>query len=489
MSEQTEIARGQVAQAKMTGPQRWALALTALASLMVMLDMLVVTTALPVMRLHFGAPIGELEWTINAFTLSFAVLLMPATALGDRLGRRRLMATGLGIFTAASAACAVVPGIGWLVACRAVQGAGAAMVVPLAMALLGAAFPPHQRARALGMYSGITGLATLGGPLVGGAVVQALSWQWIFWVNVPIGAALLPFVATHLAESRAPTAKLDWPGLSLVSGGAFGLVWGLVQAGGAGWTSAEVVGPLAIGVALLGAFAAWELRVREPMLPARLFAVRAFSAGNASGLLLYASIFGTAFFMAQYLQTALHYSPLATGLRLLPWTAALFVVAPRAGALVGRFGERPLMVLGLAAQALGFACISLLARPGLAYPWLVAPMVLAGCGVSMAMPAAQNCVISSVPHAAIGKASGTFNTLRQLGGTLGIAVAAAVFSGAGGYSSARSFSNGFSAALGACAVLSLGATLVATAVPARKRAEALTLAPGRSAPQLETVGG
>src|SRR6266542_736343 len=312
--------------------RRWVLALTSMASLMVMLDMLVVTTALSTIRLHLGASIEQLEWTVNAYTLSLAVL-----------------------FTAASAACALAPSVGWLIAARAVQGAGAAMVVPLAMALLGAAFPAEQRARALGFFSGVTGLATVGGPLVGGAVVQGLAWQWIFWLNVPIGLLLIPLVLSRIEEGLGSRTSLDLGGLALVTGAALGLVWGLVRANGFGWGSLEVVASLAAGALLLVAFVAWELRVREPMLPMRFFRSRAFSAGNTAGFLLYGAIFGAAFFFAQFLQTTLHYGPLGTGLRLVPCPSTLSLVAPIAGARVNRLRERPLIVAGLLLQAAAFA--------------------------------------------------------------------------------------------------------------------------------------
>ena len=448
--------------------RRWVLALTSMASLMVMLDMLVVTTALSTIRLHLGASIEQLEWTVNAYTLSLAVLLMTASALGDRFGRRRLLVAGLGLFTAASAACALAPSVGWLIAARAVQGAGAAMVVPLAMALLGAAFPAEQRARALGFFSGVTGLATVGGPLVGGAVVQGLAWQWIFWLNVPIGLLLIPLVLSRIEEGLGSRTSLDLGGLALVTGAALGLVWGLVRANGFGWGSLEVVASLAAGALLLVAFVAWELRVREPMLPMRFFRSRAFSAGNTAGFLLYGAIFGAAFFFAQFLQTTLHYGPLGTGLRLVPWTITLSLVAPIAGARVNRLGERPLIVAGMLLQAAGFAWIALIARPGLAYPAMVPPLVVAGCGVSMAMPAAQNAVIGAVPRSAIGKASGTFNTLRQLGGTFGIAILAAVFAGTGGYASAQAFSDGFAAATGVAAGMSLAAAVAGLFTPGRR---------------------
>ena len=448
--------------------QRWVLALTALAAGMVMLDMLVVTTALSAIRLSLHASIAELEWTVNAYTLSFAVLLMTASALGEKVGRRRLFTIGLAVFTAASAACALAPGAGLLIAARAVQGAGSAMIMPLALALLANAFPPPQRARVLGLFSGMTGVATLAGPLVGGAVVQGLTWQWIFWLNVPIGLAAIPLALARIPESHGPRARLDLAGLVLVSGGMFGIVWGLVQAS-EGWGRVEVVGPLAAGLALAVAFVAWERRAAEPMLPMVLFRSRAFAAGNVTGFLLFGSIMGAAFFFAQFLQTALHYGSLWAGLALLPWTATLSLVAPVAGARIARVGERPLLVGGLLLQAAGFAWVALIARPGLAYPMLVPPFVLAGAGVSMAMPAAQSAVLGAASPALIGKASGVFSTLRQLGGTFGIAILAAAFTASGGYGSAAEFSDGFGAAATTAAVLSLGAAIVGLWVPARPR--------------------
>ncbi|HVW44853.1 MAG TPA: MFS transporter [Amycolatopsis sp.] len=448
--------------------QRWVLALTSLAAGMVMLDMLVVTTALSAIRLTLHASIAELEWTVNAYTLSFAVLLLTASALGDRLGRRRLFTIGLALFTVASAACALAPSAGALIAARAVQGAGSAMIMPLALALLGTAFPPARRARALGLFSGITGLATLTGPLVGGAVVQGLTWQWIFWLNVPIGLVAIPLALARIPESRGPRARLDVTGLVLAGGGMLGVVWGLVQGTG-GWGRTAVIGPLVAGAVLAVAFVAWERRAAEPMLPLAFFRSRPFTAGNVAGFLLYGSIVGAAFFFAQFLQTALHYGSLWAGLTLLPWTATLSLVAPVAGSRIARVGERPLLVGGLVLQAAGFAWIALIAGPGLAYPMLVPPFVLAGAGVSMAMPAAQSAVLGAVPPAAIGKASGVFSTLRQLGGTFGIVILGAVFAAAGGYGSPAEFSDGFGVATATAAALSLGGAIVALWIPVRRR--------------------
>ncbi|MFD0632732.1 MFS transporter [Catenulispora yoronensis] len=319
---------------RMTAPQRWTLALASVASLMVVLDMLVVTTALNKIRLDLGASMAELEWTITAFTLSFAVLLMPASALGDRLGRRRMFLTGIAIFTVASAACALAPDTGLLIGARAVQGVGSALIMPHAMVLLSVAFPGRQRAKALGTFSSVTGLGTVGGPVVGGAITQGLDWHWIFWVNVPIGLLLMPLARAKTAESTGPARRLDVAGLVLVTGAAFGLVWGLVRGNAVGWAGAETVGTLAAGGVLAVAFVVWELRVDAPMLPMRFFRVPAFSGGNAAGFLMYATTVGVTFLLTQYLQVGLGYDPLATGLRLIPWTLTLTLIAPITGALV-----------------------------------------------------------------------------------------------------------------------------------------------------------
>jgi EmrB/QacA subfamily drug resistance transporter len=446
----------------------WVLALTSVASFMAALDALVVATALTRIRLDLGASIEALEWTVNAYNLSFAVLLMTGAALGDRFGRRRMFVAGLGLFTAASAACALAPNIGWLIAARAVQGAGAALVMPLAMALLSVAFPREERGRALGLFSGVTGLALVSGPVVGGAIAEGIAWQWIFWLNVPIGLITIPLVLSRIRESVAPGAALDIPGLALVTGAALGVVSGLVRGNHAGWGSPEVVAALVAGVLLAIAFVAWELRAREPMVPMRLFRSRAFSSGNAAGFLLFGSVQGTLFFMAQFLQTAQGHGPLGAGLRLLPWTATLFVVAPIAGALVNRIGERPLIVVGLFLQAVGMAWIGRIAAPDLAYATLVAPLVVAGAGASMAIPAAQNAVLSSVAATEIGKASGTFNMLRFLGAVFGIAILAAVFARTGSFGSPQAFNAGFAPAIGVSAALSLLGAVAGMWQPARR---------------------
>jgi EmrB/QacA subfamily drug resistance transporter len=458
----------------------WVIALTGIGSLMAALDTLVVSTALSTIRVDLGASVEQLEWTVNAYNLSFAVLLITAAAVGDRFGRRRLYAAGLGLFAAASAACALAPDVGWLIAARAVQGAGAALLLTLGLALLSAAFPPERRGAAIGMFSAVTGLSVASGPLVGGAVVEGIDWEWIFWLNVPIGLAAIPFVLTRMKEGFGPDTSLDIRGLALVTGAAFGMVWGLVRGNAAGWGSIEVVGALSAGALLAVAFVAWELRAREPMLPMHFFASRAFSAGNAAIFFTFASLFTGVFFYAQLLQTVLGYGPLDAGLRLIPWTATFITVAPIAGTLADRIGERPFMVGGLLLQAVGTVWIALIAEPGLAYSKLVLPLIVAGVGVSMAIPSGQNSVVGSVARDAVGKAAGANSMMRELGGVFGIAVTVAVFAGAGSYASTQAFTDGFAPAIGVGAALSVAGAVAALALPSR-RAPAKIAAPPAAA--------
>jgi EmrB/QacA subfamily drug resistance transporter len=447
----------------------WALALASVASFMVALDALVVATALNSIRSDLGASIAQLEWTVNAYTLTFAVLLMTASAIGDRFGRRRVFAVGLGVFVVASAGCALAPGVGWLIAARAVQGTGAAMIMPLALAVLNAAVPPQRRGWAMGIFGGVTALAVVVGPVVGGAITQGIAWQWIFWLNVPIGLAVMVLVLRRLDESYGPRADLDFPGLVLGTGAALGLVWGLVRGSSVGWGSPEVAGALAGGALLVVAFTRWELRARAPMLPMRLFASRGFAAGNVAIFFLNASITGAVFFMAQYQQVSQGQGPLDSGLRLLPWGVAPFLIAPRAGRLADRIGERPLIVTGAMLQAAALAGIAVVAALHQGYGEMLAPMIISGAGIGLAIPAVTKAVIGAVPPGDIGKASGVFSTMRQLGGAFGVAILAAVFTGAGSYASAAAFSNGFAPAIAAAAGVAFAAGLAGLALPGRPR--------------------
>jgi EmrB/QacA subfamily drug resistance transporter len=471
-----------------TNTMSWVLVLTAIGSLMAAIDTLAVSTALSEIRLDLGATVEQLEWTVNAYNLSFAVLLITTAALGDRFGRRRLYAVGLGLFAAASAAGALAPDVGSLIAARAVQGVGAALIMPLGLALLSAAFPPEKRGAAIGISSAITGLAVASGPLMGGAVVEGLDWQWIFWINVPIGLAFIPLVLTKMNESYGPGTGLDLRGLALVSTGALAVVWGLMRGNQVGWTSLELIASLMAGAALIAGFVAWELRAREPMLPIEFFRSRAFSAGNAAIFLTFASLFGAVFFFAQLLQFGLGFGPLETGLKLLPWTATFMTVAPLAGALADKIGERPLMVTGLTLQALGMGWTALIAAPNLGYSELLGPFMTAGVGVSMAIPAAQNSVLGAVGSDAVGKAAGANSMMRELGGVFGIAVTVAVFAAVGSYASPATFIDGFGPALGVAAALALTGAVAGFALPGRRPAAAVTPAGPRAVPAFEGAG-
>jgi MFS family permease len=327
------------------------------------------------------------------------------------------------------------------------------------------------------MFSAVTGVAVASGPLIGGAVVQGISWQWIFWINVPIALVSIPLVLTKMKESHGADTALDLRGLALVTGGALGVVWALVRGNQVGWTSIETIATAAAGALLLVAFVSWERRAREPMLPIEFFRSRSFSAGNAAIFLTFASLFGAVFFFAQLLQVGQGYGPLGAGLRLIPWTATFITVAPIAGALSDKIGERPLMVAGLTLQAAGMAWLALIAQPGLPYSHMLAPFIVAGVGVSMAIPAAQNSVVGSVSDAAIGKAAGANSMARELGGVFGVAIVAAVFAASGSYASPASFVDGFGPAIGVAAALSLVGALAGLALPGRRPAARVLVAP------------
>jgi EmrB/QacA subfamily drug resistance transporter len=450
----------------------WTFVITSIALFMTTLDNLVVTTALPTMQRDLHASISGLEWTVNAYTLTFAVLLMLGAAVGDRLGRKRVFLAGLGIFTAGSAMAAMSPSIDWLIGARALQGIGGAVVTPLTLTILSDAVPAERRGLALGLWGGISGLGVALGPLVGGAVVQGLSWQWIFWLNVPIGLAAIPLGRSRLRESHGPAARIDVAGVGLVTAAALGLVWGLVRANSRGWTSPEIVASLVAGVVLLVAFVAWERRAREPMLPMRYFRNRAFAAANAASLLMFFGMFGSIFLLTQYLQNVQGNSPLDAGLRMLPWTGMPMIVAPIAGALTDRIGARPLLVTGLGLQATALAWLAAVTAPDVAYSALVPPFVIAGVGMALFFAPVATVVLGSVRSDEAGKASGANNAIRELGGVFGVAVLASIFTHQGGYGSADLFTDGILPALWVgAAVVGIGA-IAAGLLPGRARAEA-----------------
>jgi EmrB/QacA subfamily drug resistance transporter len=442
----------------------WTLGLTSLAFFMVSLDVLVVVTALPAIHREFGADLSTLQWTINAYALAYAASITTAVALGDRFGRRRLFAIGLALFALTSAACALAPGIGALIAARVVQGIGAGIIMPLSLTILTTAFPLERRGAVVGLWGGIAGIAVASGPLIGGAIIQGLTWHWVFWVNVPIGLVGAALAVTLLKETLGPPTRLDLFAVALVSGGAVGIVLGMVQAAELGWADVRTVATLVTGVALMAGFVAWELRAPEPMLPMRLFRSLTFSAANGSVFFLTASQFGAVFLIAQYFQLALGSTPFEAGLRVLPWTITPLVVAPLAGALSDRVGRRPLMVGGMVLQGASFALFASRSGQGSEYWPLAIAMTLAGIGVSMALPVAPTAALSAVAPEDVGKASGVNSTLQRFGTAFGVAAATSVFATFGSLLNSDAFVNGFRPALTVLACLSFVGALVALAV-------------------------
>jgi EmrB/QacA subfamily drug resistance transporter len=466
----------------MSGSRRnnWTLGIVSTALFMVVLDNLVVTIALPSIHRDLGASIQSLEWTVNAYVLAYAVLLLTGAALGDRFGRRRMFLAGVSLFTAASAAAALAPTTDLLVAARALQGAGAAMVTPLTLTLLAEAFPATRRGMALGVWSGVSGSAVALGPLVGGAVVQSISWQWIFWINVPIGLVLVPLAAVNLRESRGPNDSLDLPGLALASTGAFGIVFGLVRAQSLGWASPAILASLGVGAALLALFVAWERRAREPMLPMSFFSRRAFAVTNFASLTMYFGMFGSIFFLSQFMQSVLHNSPLEAGLKILVWTGATMIVAPLAGIYSQRFGSRPFMLSGLTLQAGAMAWLAAILSTHTPYSEMIVPFVMAGAGMALVFAPSANAVLSAVHTDQAGQASGATNAIRETGGVLGVAVLASIFTHVGGYGSAQAFVDGLAPALWVgVAMLGAGA-LAVLALPFQTRPAQSGEAPART---------
>ncbi len=448
----------------------WTFVVTSVALLMVVLDNLVVTTALPAIATDLHASFEQLEWIVNAYTLTFAVLLMTGAALGDRFGRQRMFIIGLVIFTSASALAALSTNMDTLIMARALQGAGGALVVPLTLTLLSAAVPAERRGVALGAWGAVSGLAVALGPLVGGAIVEGISWHWIFWLNVPIGIALLPFAWRRLTESRGPSDRLDLPGLVLASVGLLALVWGVIDGNAKGWASPEIVGSIGFGVLLLVAFVFWEGRAPAPMLPLRFFRSRAFSMANLSSLLMYFGMFGSIYLLSLFLQNIQGYSPFQAGLRILPWTIAPIFVAPIAGAMSDRIGGGILMGTGLAMQAMGLAWIGLVASPSVDYAMLIVPFVLSGIGMGLFFAPVANVVLSAVRPEEEGQASGANNAIREVGGVFGVAVLGAVFSLFGNaQGTPQAFIDGFRpATIFGAAFVAVGA-VAAFAIPKLRR--------------------
>ncbi|GGX06438.1 MFS transporter [Streptomyces chryseus] len=442
----------------------WALLATSVPMFMVSLDNLVVTNALADIARDFRTTQPELQWVVNGYVLPFAGLLLAGAALGDRIGRRKVFAWGIALFTVASAACALAGSIGELVAARVAQGAGAAMILPVSLTLAVAAVTEKRRNLAVGVWGGVNGLGIAFGPLAGGLVTQGLDWTWIFWLNVPVGAVAVPLTLWAIRESKGVQRHLDVTGMTLVAAAVVAAVWGVVQAAEYGWSHRGAVLGLGAAAVLLAAFVVWERRTSRPLVPLRMYRLPAFLLSNVVSLTMYFGVFGSIFFLAQFMQGPMGYSPFEAGLRTLPWTAAPMAVVPAASLLVDRIGGGVLQAVGCALQAAALAWFALILGPGLSYAAMVAPMALAGVGMGLVFAANPATVIASVDESEHNTASGVNNTVREFGGALGIAVLTTVFTHSAGHAvggrqaAAAEFTAGLQSALWLGAgVVALGA--------------------------------
>lgn len=462
----------------------WAILTTSIASFMAGLDNLVIITALPTIKDKLGGSLTDLEWTVNAYTLSFAVLMMFGAALGDRFGRRKVFALGLLLFTAASAAAALAPGINELIVARAVQGAGAAIIMPLSVTLLTAAVPAEKRGTALGIWGAVNGLSVAAGPLVGGAIVENLSWQWIFWLNVPLGLVLAPVAMRKLAESSVAGSRLDAVGTALASLGLFGIVLGLVKGHGDGWTSPVVLTSIIGGVAVMVLFVVWENHTEHPMVPMRLFKIKAFTAINLAGALMSIGMFGAIFLMTQFFQSIQGYSAMEAGVRLLAWTAMPMVVAPLGGMISDRIGGKPVVTLGLAMMTAGMLWWAVILEPGTSYVAQMPSLMICGAGMALFYAPLMNLTMGSVAVHEQGIASGVTAATREVGAALGVALLASIFSANGGYASGQNFVDGLVPAMWVGAAAVAAATFSMLLAPGRKKgAPAAAVAQSAPAPE------
>jgi EmrB/QacA subfamily drug resistance transporter len=449
----------------------WTLVAASLALMMAFLDALVVTTALPTLRHSLHSSLADLEWTVNAYNLALACMLLTGAALGDRFGRRKMFCAGVTVFIAASLLAGAASTVGLLIAARALQGIGAAVMVPLTLTLVVEAYPPERQGWAIGVWSGIAALCGALGPVVGGGVVQAIGWHWIFWINLPVGLAVLPVALLRFRESYGGHPRLDIVGLALATTGLFSITWAIVRTDTVGWGSAAVVLPLLVGVTIIGAFLLWERRTPQPMLSLTLFRRANFSTANGIAFCLFASVFGALFLMSQFFQTAQGRTPLQTGAALLVWSAWGFFVGPATGRAAGRYGNRPFMLAGLILWTAGLACLALVARRHTPYLEIAPLLAIAGIGGPMVFTTVAGEVMGSVPAEQIGIASGTNNALRELGGVFGIAVLATVFNRPGVYNSPDTFVTGFRSALWvAVAFSAIGILLTGLLKPRASRA-------------------
>jgi EmrB/QacA subfamily drug resistance transporter len=455
---------------------RRTIVLASVTGFMVGLDVLVIMTALPTLLQTLRAGATDLGWTVSAYEIGFAAAILTSSALGDRYGRRAVFVAGVAIFTVGSAWCALssAAGIGMLIIARAFEGIGGGTSMALGLAIITAVTPRAKRGTAFGIWGAIMGMAVAVGPMVGGGILHFLSWQWIFWVNVPIGVTLIVLSLVWIKETKGDVRRLDLIGLTLATVAILLILQALTRGGSVKWSDPTIVAGLAGGTLALFAFLYWERRCSHPMIPLEMFRNRRFAGGCLASFALGAGLYGNAFIFSQYLQLALGADSFGVGLRLLPWVAAGPVVAPLAGVLADRVGERPLIIAALAMFGAAFFAIGPLVMSGYTYAALIVPLLLAGTGVAAAFPTTATAVMRSVEPGRFATAAGVSSTIRQTGAAFGVAVAVAMFSTFGGYGSGPAFFDGFGAAVLALAAVTVLGVIPAMFIPPR---EALTADP------------
>jgi EmrB/QacA subfamily drug resistance transporter len=460
----------------------WTLGAVAFALFMIMLDNTVVNVALPSIQRDLGIGLSELEWTVNAYALTFAVLMLSGGKLADFFGRKRIFLLGLAVFTLSSLVCGLATSGEALIGARTAQGVGAALMLPATLSIISATFPPRQRGMAIGIWAGVSAMALAIGPLIGGLITEHIDWSWIFFVNVPIGVVGLIVGWFVIGESRDTShgQRLDIPGLLASGVGLFALTFALIEANSYGWTDPVIIGLFVLSAVALAGFVLLELHQRSPMLDLSLFRSSTFAGANVVALLVTLAMFGVFFFMSIYMQNILGYSATKTGAAFLPMTILIILIAPIAGKSSDRIGSRSLMTVGMLCLA---ASLAIFSRLGLDSTfWDILPgLIVGGFGMGLVMTPMTAAALGSVPVAKSGVGSGVLNTFRQVGGALGIAVMGAIVASYVDLGSGRpnpaDFIDGFQAALRVCVGFALlGAVIAVTTIRKHRHMDAGELA-------------
>jgi EmrB/QacA subfamily drug resistance transporter len=405
----------------------WTLAAVSVGLFMIMLDNTVVNVALPSMRSSLHMTLSELEWVVAGYALTFAAFMLTGGKLADYVGRRLIFMVGLAVFTGASLACGLAPNGGFLIGARVVQGLGGALMNPATLSIITATFPPRERGKAIGIWAGVSGMALAIGPLVGGLLTEHVNWNWIFFINVPVGLVGLFAIPLFIDESRDTSheQRLDVPGLATSGIGLFSLTYAFIEANNYGWTSGRILGAFAVAAVMLVVFLLLEARQRAPMLELALFRNRTFSGANGAMLFVGLAMFGTFFYVSLYMQNVLRYSPVETGASFLPMTLLIILIAPRAGALTDKIGSRWLVGFGMTLLSVMLFYYSHLGANETF--WKILPgLLIGGVGMGLTMTPTTAAAMSAVAVDKAGVGSAVLNSARQVGGSLGIAVMGAI---------------------------------------------------------------